>query len=183
MRRIIVGLVIFVLVISACGPLALETPVERGWRCPPVSPTFQEGDLVGTWVSRYFPGSVTDTIILQKDRTYREIYENDLADKYIIISGTWYLETRPDGGLYLHLEGMDYRPGGGRVSGVYYDRCSGELVGTIDEVILAVTGDEGFRYPRIEYVPRGILLWHMRVEPDCTDNFFILQEDIYRSGK
>jgi len=129
---------------------------------------------------------VTDTLILREDGTYQQVYENNLANYYYTGPwNRWYVEYRPSGGLYLHLEWMHYclngdavcRGKGGGGYGPYYDVCEDRSIRDMgDEVILAVAGTEGFRYPGIESVPRGIILVHMRSGSDVPDNFFILRE-------
>lgn len=184
MKKIGPILVIMLMIVLGCAPGASGTNVEH-WYCPPVPESFGETDLIGTWQARYFPGSVTDTLILREDGTYRQVFEDDLAGYYCTRLGKWYLEHRASGGLYLHLEGMLYRleidepcdkESGGGGNWHYYDPCERQAVRMGGEVILAVTGLGDFRYPGIVTVPRGILLWHMRTEPEASDEFFILQE-------
>jgi hypothetical protein len=168
---------------------ASSTPEEEpgGWKCEPLPTGFDELDLVGTWRSVYYPRLITDTLILREDGTYRQIYDNNRTDRYIETPwNRWYVEYGPEGGAYLHLVGMHYclstgdrcaqAGGGGRP---YYDRCQGRLVSNMGrEVILIIEGSEGFKSPdpRIESVPRGILLWHLRSSAESPDKFFILQE-------
>ena len=178
-------LIVF-LIISACARSTREVQQEEEWRCPSVPETFEKTDLIGIWQSRYHTGSVTDTLILRGDGTYQQIYDNQLADYYYTSPwNEWYVEYRSSGGLYLHLEGMRYclsttetcmREGGGGGDWPYYDSCEGRTIWTMDnEVILAITGVGESRYPGVESVPRGILLWHMRSSA-YGDNVFILQE-------
>lgn len=186
-------IIILLLILLACAPstpYAPSTPEageEEIWHCPSVPETFQETDLVGTWQSWYFPNAVTDTLVLREDGTYQQIYEDDLAHYYYTSSWKrWYVEHRPSGGLYLHLEGMRYclstdeicrlEEGGGGYAH-FHDPCEDWFIWDIgNEVILTVRGSEGLRYPGIESVPRGIILVHLRSSPDDADSFFILQE-------
>jgi hypothetical protein len=184
-NKAVAALIILFLVTLACGRGTPEVHEEVVWRCPPLPEAFEESDLVGIWHSRYDSES-TDTITLREDGTYQQVYCQKDGYSYESPWNRWYLENRPSGGLYLHLEGMHYclstdevckREEGGGGDWSYYDRCEGRLIWTMDkEVILAVTGDKGFRYPGIESVPRGVILWHMRGDVDSADNFFILQE-------
>jgi len=173
------------LTILGCSRAKLEANEETEWQCPPLSEEFGESSLIGSWHSRYNSAS-NDTIILRADGTYKQVYRQT-NDSYTYESpwNRWFLEYRPGGGAYLHLEGMHYclsiegvckREEGGGGDWLYYDPCVGHPVRMEDEVILAVTGDDGFRYPGIESVPRSIILWHMRSDADNADNFFILQE-------
>ena len=186
--------VVLLATLSSCVPCVLpvisvpETGQEEDWRCSPLPETFQESDLIGTWQSRYYPGVVTDTLILREDGTYQQIYDNDrTGDHYTSSWNRWYVEYRSSGGLYLHLEGMRYclgtnevcrRQGGGGGSHPYYDPCEGRSIRNMgSEVILTVRGSEGSRLPGTESAPRGILLWHMRFSSGVwPDDFFILQQ-------
>ena len=165
-----------------------EASQEEDWRCSPLPETFQESDLVGTWQSRYYPGVVTDTLILREDGTYRQIYDNERTGEHHTSPWyRWYVEHRPSGGLYLHLGGMRYclgtnevcrRQAGGGGDGPYYEPCEDRLIWDMgNEVILTVRGSEESRLPGTESAPRGILLWHARFSSDVwPDHFFILQE-------
>ena len=171
------GVILFVavLLLSSCSYPTPE-PTRHGWRCSPVPAGFSEADLVGTWQSRYAAGAVTDTIVLAGDGTYQQVYDDTLADVHFTISGhRWRLESRPDGGLYLHLDGAEYHHGMAKESHWYYDACSGELVTMRGEVILAVSGAQESSTMGIEEVPRGIILWQMRVEPDRPDVVFLFR--------
>lgn len=159
---------------------------EEVWRCSPLPAAFQESDLVGTWQARYFPRAVTDTLVLREDGTYQQVYEDDLADYYYTSPwNQWYVEYRPSGGFHLHLVGMHYclgtdeicrRESGGGGSHPYYDFCEDRTIWNMgNEIILAVTGrEEGI--PDTESPLQGMLLRHMRFNPEGTDSFFVLQE-------
>lgn len=150
------------------------------WRCPSLPETFQEGDLVGTWRAEY--GNSIDTLIIRTDGKYRQIYTCD-ACGYSFEDGwnRWWLERRPSGGLYLHLEAMHRcdntdelcRQGEGGGEYAYWDFCEDRLVEMPGEVVLMVTGvPEG--YPP---APRGIWLWHMAPSPGSGAFHFTLQEE------
>jgi len=159
---------------------------EAKWYCPPLPETFRESDLIGVWQAQYFPRRVTDTLILREDGTYRQIYEDTMINYYY--SGPWnrwYIEYRPSGGIYLHMQGMRYcvgfdetcrRPEGGGGDHPYYDPCERRSIRDMgSEVLLAVTGPlPGI--PWTESPPRGILLWHMKYAPEDTIDVFVLQE-------
>jgi hypothetical protein len=194
MKKTVFVLVI-VLLSVACGvvipePVKEDTPKpireeKVEWRCRPLPETFQESDLVGTWQSRHGDWA-TDTITLRENGTYQQTYYSQ-PDSYYYESpwNRWWVEYRPSGGLYLHLEEMRYclftdevckREGGGGGDWPYYDPCEDRSIRTMgNEVILTVRGTEGFRYPGIGSVPRGIMLWYMRTSVDTTDHFFVLQ--------
>jgi hypothetical protein len=161
--------------LAACS-LPTPEPTRHGWRCSPVPEGFSEADLVGVWQSRYVAGAVTDTSVLDRDGFYEQIYDDTLADVHFTISGNqWYLVNRTDGGIYLHLVGAEYHYGMAKGSHRYYDACSGELVTMTDGVILAVSGAREAKHMGIEKVPRGIILWQMRVESDRPDEYFLLR--------
>jgi hypothetical protein len=149
--------------------------------CKSVLPpkTFQELDLMGTWLAR--PGTATDTLILKEDHTYKQIYNNPVTGKHFE-SGwqEWRIEHRPNGIPYLHLQGMWMcsggtgadcgRPGGG-TDDSRIDPCEGRLVWMHDEVILLILGVP----PRFEQPPRGIELKHLLPDPDSDSAYYQLQ--------
>lgn len=160
---------------------------EQSWRCNPLPSSFQEEDLIGTWQSTYYPGIITDTLLLREDGTYQQIYENqDTGEHYVSSWSQWRIEQSSAGTTRLYLEGMRYclatneicnQSGGGGGSHSYYDPCEDVVIWDMgSEVILGVHGVEGFQYPGIDSVPRDILLWHMKFNPEGTDEFFILLE-------
>jgi hypothetical protein len=148
---------------------------------------FEQSDLVATWQALYGGDPpTTDTIILREDGTYQQIYHRN-TDNYRFETPwqRWYVETRPSGKLYVHLEGMHYciltdevcalekGGGGGRL---LWDPGEGRNIKTEEEVVLLVSGMEGLRHPRADTAPRGITLVHMKFATDTGTDFFFLQE-------
>lgn len=176
-----VVLAVLVCWLSACVPSPAE-PTEE-WRCAPLPDTFQEDDLVGTWRAKYL--NRTDTLIVRADGTYRQEYRGSVFE-YSGPWEKWYLEQRPSGGLYMHLEGMRYclgtnsicqLPGGGGGSFMYRDPCEGRLITDMfGEVILVVQGSAGLEVVGVKSAPRGIVLRQMRFSTPSGDHFFVLQE-------
>lgn len=108
-----IALIVVALVTSMCVLPTPGRPAKDSWRCPLVPESFQESDLIGAWQSEYFPRSIIHTIVLRKDGTYEETFVEKITNDYFVGAGNrWHLEKRPDGGLYLHLEGMHYRVSG-----------------------------------------------------------------------
>lgn len=184
MRKIIVTLII-VLSSVACMITTPKLTNEGTWRCRPLPETFQESDLIGTWQVTHEAAVSSDTIILRKDGTYKQIYQKSSGYRYESPWHPWRVEHRPSGGLYLHLEGMRYchltdevceSPEGGGGDRLFYDFCEDRVLEMRGEVILAVEGTEGSRIPALKSAPRGIALMHMKVESDRGSNFFILKE-------
>jgi hypothetical protein len=186
MRRVAEAVVLLCLVLTACCVRSPESVGEGEWHCAALPETFQESDLVGTWRAEYFAGAATDSLVLREDGTYRQVYENDLADYHYSSSwNAWYVERDPGGGVYLHLEQMHYclttdeicrLQEGGAGDDIVYDFCGDQGLGMRGRVILAVTGSEGISHPRAATAPRGIILVHMRTEPDRTISFFTIQQ-------
>lgn len=149
--------------------------------------SYQEADLVGTWQALYGgEARTTDTIVMREDGTYQQIYHR-VTDSFRIETPwqRWYVETRPSGKLYIHLEGMHYcilthdvcvlekGGGGGRL---LWDPGEGRNIKMNEEIILLVSGVEDFRHPRTDSAPQGIMLVHMKYERDRGVQFYILQE-------
>ena len=131
--------------------------------CPSLPQTFQESDLVGTWISEH--ETFTDTLILRKDRTYRQDYFRKTDSYHFENTGRrWWPEPRANDTLYLHLEGMRRcdsdelcaKGSGGGGDWAYLDFCENQLVEMPNEVILIVMGAKSYKSS-----PGEIELWHM----------------------
>jgi hypothetical protein len=175
-RNVFLGLFVFLLS-SACVTMAPEPTEKVGWRCIPPPGTFREADLTGTWRATYSAAGTTEEVTLRVDGTYRQMYQR--SDGYHFESSwqRWWLEYRPSGGIYLHLDGMHYcrltgevcaMPDGGGRDALFHDKCEGRLLEMRGEVVLAVVGTKGTRNPSIIGAPRGIALMHMLPSSDTT---------------
>lgn len=181
MERKTVILSTVVLITSACvcvSPRTLlgkqtssDSPGMIG-RCPLPPESFQESDLVGTWVARYAYG--TDTLILKEDGTYQQIYDNpQTGDYYESDWQEWWVEYRESGIPNLHLKGM--KPDGisKDSDSLWHDFCEDRAVEVHGEVMLLVIGASA---SRAESSPRGIELWHLKPNADTFSRPFFLQE-------
>jgi len=150
--------------------------------CAPLPEGFGAEDLVGRWEAKYFPGVVTDTLVLRGDGRYRQVYENRW-EGYVYEGAwkRWYVEREEGGRLYVHLEGMRYcvgtwevckREDGGGGEWHYYDPCSGGFITMGGEVVLVAVGSEEVG---VEDVAGGVLLMHMRSSVEGGDAVFIFQ--------
>jgi hypothetical protein len=129
--------------------------------------TFQESDLIGTWVASYWSHD-TDTLIIREDGTYKQIYNDpDSSFHYESDWQEWWTEPRPSGYLRLHLKGMHrfddlpdvWEREGGGTSSKTTDYCESVEVRMPDEVVLIVTGV----LEREKSIPRGIKLRQTRL--------------------
>jgi hypothetical protein len=184
-HRVLIAL-LAVLLSVACEAAVPEPTAETGWRCTPLPESFTEADLVGTWLNTGEAGTATDELILRADGTYKQMYQKSKGYRYESSWQRWWVEHKPGGGIYLHLEGMRYchltdevcaMPEGGGGDWWFHDVCEGRLLEMRDEVILAVVGTKGTRHPSIIGAPRGIALMHMLPSSDTTSSFFVLKEE------
>ena len=176
-RIVFIGLF---LALSACDILyRYETPPPGGWACPPLPVQFQESDLIGTWQAHYGSLHTTDTLVLRGDGTYKQIFVRSDGYRYESGWNRWWLERRPSGGLYLHLEGMHKcdvtdtlcrQEGGGGGDMPWWDPCEDRVFRMRGDVVLSVTGTPAWHDP----VPRGIVLNHML--SGVSGFYFTLQE-------
>lgn len=176
----VVLIIIAVGLLTACAvsqPQPVETEVPA---CQPLPESFQENDLIGTWIAEYFGGTATDTLIIKEDGTYKQIFTtNDGTRGFESAWKKWSLEKRPSGYIRLHMEGMYKcdnlesicaRPSGGMDPADWaIDPCDGEFITMPDQVVLIVTG-----YP--VSVQKGIVLRQPRVGGSEWDYAFKLQE-------
>lgn len=173
MRENFGGAIFFVwMIIFCCWSCRLP---DVGLDKPPN--TFKESDLVGTWQAKYGVERI-DTITLKADGTYQQIYRQLDGYSYESPWNKWYVEYRPTGWIYVHLEGMRYyvdgielgERGGRRSTGeselFYFYRQEDKVVDMVDKVILKVG--------RFDHAPRGIDLVQMKIDPDSAGHFFTL---------
>jgi hypothetical protein len=184
-RSIFLGLFVFLLS-STCGRIAPEPTEKAGWQCTPLPETFQETDLIGTWQAAYTAAGTTEEVTLRVDGTYQQVYQRSDGYHFETLWQQWWLEYRPSGGIYLHLDGMHYcrltgevcaMPDGGGRDRLFHDTCEGRLLEMRNEVVLALVGTKGTRHPSIIGAPRGIALMHMLPASDTTSSFFVLKEE------
>jgi len=149
--------------------------------CLDLPETFSPDDLLGTWVASYSLNDI-DTIIINADGTYKQIYDDPDADLFYESDwADWTIEFRESGYARLHLKGMKRagedasvfeRVDGGVDSELYtfIDYCENEVVEMPNEIILIVTGSSNDN-------PRGIALRHVRLAgSDWTWSFRYLEE-------
>lgn len=178
---------LLVVFLSAACKATVPKPTEKtGWSCRPLPESFQESHLIGIWHNAGEAGTATDEIILREDRTYKQMYQKSNGYRYESSWQRWWIEYRPRGGIYLHLEGMRYchstdqecaRLDGGGGDWWFHDVCEGRLLEMRGEVVLAVVGTKGTRHPIIVDAPRGIALMHMLPSSDTTSSYFVLEEE------
>ena len=176
-----------ILVLFAASACSYPTDVEKNnvWRCGPYPEGFSKEDLVGTWREEFAEG-VTDTLILHENGTFEQVLGASVTRPGINVKGRkWYMEKRPSGGIYIHLEGMRYclslteicmQEVGGGGDWLYYDPCGDRVIHMVGEVILSVANVTGWSSPDASNAPRGIALVHMRPESDMPSYYYILQE-------
>jgi hypothetical protein len=124
---------------------------------PPIA--FTEDDLIGRWETIFLKYSV-ETLIINKDYSFTQIYETTSPNQRYEGQGSWWMEQRESGCTYLHLEGMRYFYGGEALERngnrleaendpyPFWERCESQYILMPDKVILSVG-----THPRF---PRGI---------------------------
>ena len=144
-------------------------------RCPLPPESLQESDLVGTWTARYAHG--IDTLILEEDSTYRQIYAGlETGDYYESDWQEWWVEYRESGVFYLHLKGMlkcDGIGGGCQQAddADWFDFCERRYVTMHGEVILLVIGVPANRVEP----PHAVELWQLSPNVDTFPKPFLFQ--------
>lgn len=146
--------------------------------CSPVPEDFKATNLVGTWTAEYGINQI-DMLMIKEDNTYKQIYING-SNRYESNWMKWWLETRKNGLMRLHLEGMRRcddvksicdREGGGVDPQKYtaVDYCENDVVEMPNSVVLIVTG--------VSYkTPTGIVLRQTRLAgSDWTWSFELKQ--------
>lgn len=172
-RKSFALLLYFSLIALSCGVINRSVPVtatsEAFWHLPS---TFQEADLIGTW--EYHTGVVdyTDTLILMADKTFEQVFNEPHLSLHFEGHGNWWVEYRPSGCVYLHVEGMRYygflnrsdAEAGNRFNDgssiTFFDRCENRVITMLDTMILAIARDFDF--------PERIQLLYMPIESDSS---------------
>ena len=132
---------------------------------PPI--TFNEADLLGTWVANYSLND-NDILTIKGNGTYKQIYDDPDARQYYESDWQqWWIEHRESGYIRLHLKGMRRageiesifnREGGGIDPELFtaIDYCENNVIEMPDEIVLIVTGSK-------DDTPRGIILRQTRL--------------------
>jgi len=177
---------LIILLVAACATSVPEPKETAGWLCRSLPESLKESDLIGTWQATYTAAGTTEEIILRVDGTYRQVYQRSNGYHYESSWQRWWIEHRPSGGDYLHLEAMRYcrltaevcaMPEGGGGDRLFHDACEDRLLEMGGEVVLAVVGTKGTRHPSVIDAPKGIALMHMLPSLDTTTSFFVLEEE------
>jgi hypothetical protein len=176
----IVGGVVLGLGVIACGlvqPSVAPTPARSTLKPPP---TFHERDLFGRWEWQSVFGS-TEVLTLTADGQFVQVYEEGDPAKRYETSGTWWVDLRPSGCVWVHLDGMRYFHGGRVLAeqgnrlppdGMllsFVEKCEGQTITMPDKVILSVTDR-----PQL---PRGIGLLFPKSGRENTDASMLLTAD------
>lgn len=154
---------------SGCGTPPPPQPAPRPFRPPP---TFTEADLIGHW-KPLFETDTRETLLLAADhtfiQTFRSVDGSPIYETSAVYSGggTWRVEQRASGCVYLHLEGMKYfysgpfAEYGNRLSPTddpypFWEGCEGGFIRIPDKMILTVIDRSRF--------PRGVGLLYPTTE-------------------
>jgi hypothetical protein len=186
MSRIVIALLsaAVLVTLACCGSCSyVGVGDQASGGCTSILPpeTFQESDLVGTWVARY-GHSATDTLIIKADGTYKQIYTNSITGYHFESDWLkWWIEYTESGIPHLYMQEMRKcdgisedcrREGGGGGDSLWFDYCEERLIHMRGEVVLLVVGvPERFAQP-----PRGILLRQLSINSDSFAGTFLLQE-------
>ena len=167
--KFVLAFLCLILTLLACGSMSrIATPTASAVSLrPPMG--FQEADLIGTWVPWAGTKGITDTLILRSDKTFKQLYAIPWSGLLFETEGTWWIEYRSSGCVYLHVEGMRYYYGTGMEAESgnrdnkghpvsFWSPCEDQTIQMPDSVVLAVGSDPSF--------PNGIQLTHMTLGPD-----------------
>ena len=179
----IIGWGLLAVMLISCGwagsaAMSTRTPA-RSFLQPP--PTFHERDLIGRW-ELIGPIDAIEILTLTADHQFTQRYAiGGKPESHDVGQGAWWLEQRPSGCVYVHLEGMRYFHGGGVLADhgnryepggtlhTFVEKCEDRLITMPDKVVLIVTNR-----PRL---PRGIGLLFPKSGRDNADNSMLLTAD------
>ena len=140
------------LVLSRCGLLSPSTrPTGLQTRSGLLAPvSLQEAALLGTW-ENVFTEYHTEVLILTSDHQFVQHYQEVGSNaRRFTGQGTWHIERRASGCVYVHLEGMRYFYGaeafalyGNRFTPHgepyrFWERCEERYIPMPDKVIFIV---------------------------------------------
>jgi hypothetical protein len=168
--RIGVLLACFTMITLACGSAGSTTGSPNIY-LPPT--TFAEADLVGTWQAEYSGGAEIDTLTINADGTFQQVFRTNQGDYYESPWNKWWVEKRPSGCIYLHLEGMRYYAADNEKAedmargnpASLIELCEMRVLKVTTELVLTVVGDPA--------PSRGILLAQMKPDADTSDEYFL----------
>jgi hypothetical protein len=163
----IIGYILLLGTLLSCGVFSSDQSRLK----PP--PTFRESDLIGTW--QFDDVYVIEKLLLHADHTFTQIHDTHKA-RPVEVHGTWRVEYRPSGCVYIHLDGMRYfystsdpnngnRYPDGRPQ-VFWEHCEERGIEMLDKVIIRVGSGPDF--------PRGLILFFPKANTEGTDVFMLL---------
>src|SRR5690242_15786391 len=141
----------FLVALSGCGHSSLSVK-------PPA--TFTEADIIGTWESASKINQ-SQTLSIRTDHTFTQHYTIDSRKTLTEIDGTWHVEYRASGCVYVHFEKMRFNyqtediitSGNHDADGTLIEFrgfCEGTHITMPDKVTLSIGSNPEF--------PRGIAL-------------------------
>ena len=176
------------LAIACQFPTNSSPPPDGTWHCTHPPAGFRTSDLLGTWRIAGQDDTSTDLVTLREDGTFLQHIRLGDYYSYEAPPSTWWIDRRPSGGLYVHLDNARYclgtdqacfLPEGGAGDELFFDYCEGVILEMHEEVILALVGvgEEEARNPFLADAPRGIFLLHMSPDGDTGTTQMILAEE------
>ena len=121
--------------------------VQAPYLPPPA--TFDDGDLVGIWRAHY-DGRV-DTLILNADGTFKQVYEERQREDYVYETpwNEWWVERYPDGRARVYLKGARFyeqgrviaEEGGCYRDWMFYDQVAKKYVTMPDTLVVNLRVD------------------------------------------
>jgi hypothetical protein len=113
---------------------------------PPAA--FRDSHIIGRWET-FNANGYSEVLVLNADSSFTQTYKLSEKSLHVERSGTWRVEHRASGCIYLHLEGMYYFHGGSEVAdngnrlanGDLYrfqELCEYQPITMPDKVILSV---------------------------------------------
>ena len=156
MKKSLIIFTFFVVIsiISGCG----ASRSSKNLRHPPKS--FMDSDVIGNW-STINDIYATESLNIKSDHSFIQTYQVKDSSGIVKLSGTWYIEHRKSGCIYIHMEGMKYfhltpeiANNGNRLpdgSPFYFqEKCEKNTIVMLDKVILSIGEKDNF--------PKSILL-------------------------
>lgn len=163
-------LICLLLLLTGCGTerVVSAPPHKSVWKPPS---HFVETDLIGRW-ELWNNTDAAGNILLNTDHTFIQSFDLYNSTNDFTVNGTWRIENRPSGCIYIHLVGMrlfqtatttaereNLDSDGTPIP--FVDRCENTFVRMPNEVTLIVGNASN--------QPRGILLLFPRSNADGND--------------
>jgi hypothetical protein len=126
------------------------------------------------WQASYASGGAAiDTITIKPDGTYQQEFATNFGYHYKGDWNKWWVEKRPSGCLYLHLDRMRYFVDGLEEADQMANGASVTLLEMCEDQVLVISKEMVLTITSAPHLPPGIRLLQLKSDADLSNNYFL----------